>query len=203
MASVGDIFAIIEKGINAIEYLQGMRLAPKQRAALQDKIGVSLHLLNALAELQAWTPSDSEGSHQQGQALESFKTEIHNLQETLGTSPNWLKRVIKRALWPRKQIEIQAKVNDLQQALGAIKAYQELSKEQQLVWKQIREWLTPRLAENLMRTQYPVQVTQGTGEGLLRSTEFREWISTKKGGVLWCCGQRKYLSIMHYLKDIC
>lgn len=187
MASVGDIIACIEIGLAAIKYFQAVRLAPKERALLLAKIDVSQRMLKNLEEVESWITLRPDSPERINHSLTSFKTELGGLQETLGKNSNRFKGFIKQVFWPSKKVEIQARLDDLQKALDAVKSCQEIEERLRHGWDQTRAWLRPHLAEEIKDTPYDIQITEGTGEGLLHSTAYRDWESTGNG-VLWCHG---------------
>lgn len=193
MASAGDIFTFLGVAFKTVQYFQGIRRAPKERDTVLEQIN---SLVSVFSDLKGLNPLMTIGLSKQDQdrlrsLIDQIDPKLEQLRQDLLQKPKRFDEFYTRFRWPSTKAEVQAELADLESAVRNIKRCQEMATAKRSAWNEIRRLLRPNIAEKVRDTPYIDKVTQGTGEGLLRSKEFEDW-KTAKNGVLWCNGPREY-----------
>ncbi|KAI0153404.1 hypothetical protein BJ166DRAFT_356120 [Pestalotiopsis sp. NC0098] len=189
MASIGDVASLIQKIPDVIDWCQGVHFAPKERRALTEQINILRLTFNGLRDNQLLLLVSVLEHEQLKDTIALLDPRLESLQKELSKSSKRWKGYLKRLQWPTKKADVQARITDLRQTVHDIKAFQEIAQTGQEERERIRSWLEPSIAKKLHDTNYVRHVANGTGEGLLHSKEFKDWLSTRNG-VLWCNGNQ-------------
>lgn len=108
MASPGDILALTELGFKALEYLEGIHRAPKERNDLVKEIETLQSLLKQLNVIDALKKNSSAPERDEFQPLaQDFDSMLPKVRKKLSERNSRPREILARIRWPQEKAGVQ------------------------------------------------------------------------------------------------